>query len=926
MFKKRWIKILSITLASVIAMLFIFSLAITFFINKKLPEIIAEKNDTPFNLTYKDVNYSLFNSSLAINDINITPKDSSNKSALNSTIKSVDIIGINLLKLIKKKEFSALKLKIIQPDIVYYPIKYKHKKEKGSKLKESVDFNKIEIIDGAFKYYAENDKQPNIKLNQIDILFTGVNFNQKMSDKKIPFHYNEFKFKLDSIYFKISENQYLLGEDIKWSNDELSLTNFKLKAKQTESKKYLANNLKIDLFDINASKINFVNTDWGFDSNNKLYFKVDKINFNNAEINILPSKEKEPQPASTLKNNITSLITVKQLAVKNGKFKMWYPNGSRPRFSIDEVNCNFNGIKINELTRASDFPINYNTFTINLKKLYYELNNDQYIKASDVNFTKDKFVLSNFKLKPLVSEHVFLKSPSVSNVLLDIETPTLSLINNKWGFKEKGFYFSTNKIHVDNVDVKLLAEKKNIPHPTNKNVSDHLINFDVNVNEIMIDKSKVTSKDKFDASNFSVVFKGLSNDADKGVTINSLLIKNPSFKIYQQAKKKKIEATSKKLFHSVFTVKNAIIQNATLELTDHLKATTKLKVKPFNLTFDHVNINQNTVNNWIPFSYGSVLLQTQGIDYEINSDYKLTTSSLNYNNGNLVVNQFKLIPKISRNAFISRLKMQEDFYNVTVKKLQGSNVNFGLDNNKDFYLNADQFTFNNLFANIFRSQIPPPNTKVKTMFSEKLRNLKFGLSVKNVKLINSVLEYEEEATSSGVGKLTFSDINTTITNLNSGFKKSKLPNVIINWDSDFMGADLTALWTFNPMDKSEKFNIKGAIKNMYAPNLDAFLVPYLKISAQGNFNAINFDFTGDNFTAKGDFDIRYNNLKVSLLKPDGKKRKFLSAIGNALISKNTKPEGKNVHIKEVKRNQEKSFFNFFLACTLEGLKETILII
>ena len=100
----------------------------------------------------------------------------------------------------------------------------------------------------------------------------------------------------------------------------------------------------------------------------------------------------------------------------------------------------------------------------------------------------------------------------------------------------------------------------------------------------------------------------------------------------------------------------------------------------------------------------------------------------------------------------------------------------------------------------------------------------------------------------------------------------------------------------------------------------------ISISAQGNFNAINFDFTGNNFTAKGDFDIQYNNLKVSLLKKDGKKRKFLSAIGNVLISKNTKPDGKKVHIKEVTRNQQKSFFNFFLACILEGLKETILII
>lgn len=922
MFKKRGIKIAGITLASVIVVLFILSFAVTFFINKKLPQIIAEKNDTPYNFTYKDVYFSVFTSSLSVKGIEISPKDSIKGQDLSSSIKEIDIVQINILKLLKKKEFSASKIKIIQPDIVLYPVE-KDKKHKESKFHQSIDIDKIEIIDGNFQYIKQGETKPSIETKNINILFTGVNFNERMLDKKIPFFYNKFQFDIDSVYIKVSDYQYLFANDLKWSSDKLSLNNFKLKSKQTEGEKYLSNNLKVDLFDIEAPKIELVNTDWGFDAEDKLFFKVDDINFQQPIINILPSHEKEPIPTATLDDDVTSLINVKHLSIKEGKFKMWHPNGSRPRFSIEEVICDFEGIKMNELTRASDFPIDYNTFKINLKTLYYELNRDQYVKASDVNFTKDNFVLNNFKLKPLVSTNYFMRSPSISNVLLDIETPSLSLANNKWGFKDKQFFFSTDKIHIDEVGVKILAEKKNKPH---KKAEEHMINFDINVNEINIDKSRITAKDKFDFSNFSIVFKGLFNDANKGITINSLLVKNPILKIFQQNKKAQPNQQTKKMFKSLFNVKQAKIENGTLELTAKGKNVPILKVKAFDLIFGNVNINEKTVNTWIPFSYATVLFKSAGIDYDLNKNYKMSTANLQYNNGNLAINQFKLIPKISRNAFVSNLKMQEDFYNVTVKNLKGSNVNFGLDNNRDFYINADQFTFNNLFANIFRSQIPPPNTKLKTMFSEKLRNLKFGLSVKNVKLVNSVLEYEEAAATNGTGKLTFSNINTTITNLNSGFKKSKLPNVIVNWDSDFMGADLTALWTFNPMDKTEKFNIKGSIKNMHAPNLDAFLVPYLKVSAQGNFNAINFDFTGDNFTAKGDFDIQYNNLKVSLLKKDGKKRKFLSAIGNVLISKNTKPDGKNVHIKEVKRNQQKSFFNFFLACILEGLKETILII
>ena len=164
MFKKRGIKIAGITLASVIVVLFILSFAITFFINKKLPQIIAEKNDTPYNFTYKDVYFSVFTSSLSVKGIEISPKDSIKGQDLSSSIKEIDIVQINILKLLKKKEFSASKIKIIQPDIVLYPLE-NNKNEKKSKLGQSIDIDKIEIVDGDFKFIKKGEYKPAIETN-----------------------------------------------------------------------------------------------------------------------------------------------------------------------------------------------------------------------------------------------------------------------------------------------------------------------------------------------------------------------------------------------------------------------------------------------------------------------------------------------------------------------------------------------------------------------------------------------------------------------------------------------------------------------------------------------------------------------------------------------------------------------------------------
>ena len=127
------------------------------------------------------------------------------------------------------------------------------------------------------------------------------------------------------------------------------------------------------------------------------------------------------------------------------------------------------------------------------------------------------------------------------------------------------------------------------------------------------------------------------------------------------------------------------------------------------------------------------------------------------------------------------------------------------------------------------------------------------------------------------------------------------------------------------MNKSEDFRIKGYIKNLSMQNMDPFLRPYLKVSAEGNFDQVNFNIKGNDKISNGDFDITYNNLKVNLHKDDGSKRKALSAIANVVVSKNKQGNTKTAEIKGIERDQQKSFFNFFLANLLDGLKQTLLI-
>ena len=102
MFKNRCTKRICIALISIIAILFILSSYATYFLNNRLPKIIAEKNDTAYNLTYEDLSFSFFNSSLSLKNVEVSPKDSlmiKDSIAATGKVKEIDVVGINFFKI-----------------------------------------------------------------------------------------------------------------------------------------------------------------------------------------------------------------------------------------------------------------------------------------------------------------------------------------------------------------------------------------------------------------------------------------------------------------------------------------------------------------------------------------------------------------------------------------------------------------------------------------------------------------------------------------------------------------------------------------------------------------------------------------------------------------------------------------------------------
>ncbi|MGC4041112.1 MAG: hypothetical protein QM710_10095 [Flavobacterium sp.] len=214
----------------------------------------------------------------------------------------------------------------------------------------------------------------------------------------------------------------------------------------------------------------------------------------------------------------------------------------------------------------------------------------------------------------------------------------------------------------------------------------------------------------------------------------------------------------------------------------------------------------------------------------------------------------------------------------------------------------------------------------KHLYNKLLRDLTFDLKVDTLKIRNSVLEYEEEKSFEfGAGKLRFTKFNLTATSINSGFKKTALPDLKIRIDCRFMGdSPFHVNWKLNVMDKSDGFNINGVLTNFEAEKIIPFSKPYLNVTTKGMLDEVRFDFTGNDKMSTGEFKVKYDDLKFTVYQKDDrkKKNKLLTFVTRIFVKKDTKDRLKDADI-EIERIPEKSFYNLFWRSIQEGLKKIL---
>ncbi|CAD0003559.1 hypothetical protein [Flavobacterium salmonis] len=415
------------------------------------------------------------------------------------------------------------------------------------------------------------------------------------------------------------------------------------------------------------------------------------------------------------------------------------------------------------------------------------------------------------------------------------------------------------------------------------------------------------------------------------IQAESIIINKPRIILYKKGEKllnnsKSIKSEILEPFRKIIAVSNIYLNDGTADVVSLDSEKPILSIKKIILKLEGILLTDATLKEKIPIQYKSYALVIDSLFFRTSAFYHLNIGKISTGKNFLKINNFSYIPQFNRPDFIKQLKKEKDINILKFDSAQVAKMNWGFKNDR-FFFKANSIVINHFDANIYRGKMPADDLSKKYLYNHLLRNIKFPLEIDTLQVLKSKLVYEEEKDfSKGPGVLNFDKFNLQATNIKSGFGLKKTDDVKIKVNCIFMKTSpLDVDWSFNVLDKKDSFHIQGVISNFDVAAMERFSKPYMNASFTGVFNKYRFNFYGNDDAVKGNASLDYDDLKVKLYKKKNPQKvaKLKSAIVNLVVKNDSKDKVKNADV-ELKRIQEKSFYNFLWRSIAESLKKILI--
>lgn len=318
-------------------------------------------------------------------------------------------------------------------------------------------------------------------------------------------------------------------------------------------------------------------------------------------------------------------------------------------------------------------------------------------------------------------------------------------------------------------------------------------------------------------------------------------------------------------------------------------------------------------------------------DWEIvtfDSIYRIGAKSveLSHKDKAIHINELIVKPTISQEAFNQLIKYQKELYSITVKKMDLLNISFdSLRFNRTLFIG--QVNFDNAEVGIYKDKTKAQDLNRFPKYpGQQLDEISIPLTIDNLNILESVLEYQEKKTDGDMASVKISKLNLRAQNISNQMTDSPLSVNLNGFLENKVPFDMLLIFSY----KKPEFSFKGTFKSFELADLNPVIQAFAPTSVnKGIIDAITFSGNGFKKGANGEMKFLYHDLDLTIgLKNYSKfKNSMITFAANSYLnSRNPVSPEKPARVvtSTVERDVNKGFINLIIKSVVSGLKETIL--
>ncbi|GHA24160.1 hypothetical protein GCM10007103_01720 [Salinimicrobium marinum] len=407
---------------------------------------------------------------------------------------------------------------------------------------------------------------------------------------------------------------------------------------------------------------------------------------------------------------------------------------------------------------------------------------------------------------------------------------------------------------------------------------------------------------------------------NKKIRIGIIEITDPEI-ILRDKEEDSATGDSESEFEEDIVVNSVEIKNGTLLKTENDTATTDMFLSLRNFRITDVSVNAEAMKKKIPFGYDTYNFEVDSLRMELNDQHNFSTGAFSGDNGNFSIDDLRIIPKYDKVEFQRHIPYEKDRFELLIKNVSLKDLSWIFENDS-LRLESSLLIVNRGDLEVYRNKLIRDDPRIKTLYSEKLRNMPVKVDINEIQVKNTKIVYQEKINEDRPpGEVEFYEVDAEIQDLtNIGMGQEDFPKTKITANALFHNeTPLQINWEFDISSKTDAFTISGNLEKVSEGAINSFLRPAMNVEARGGIESLYFTYSGNDDAAQGDVRIVYTDFKVNVLKDDGtEKSSFWSAVANLFISNDAVNDDVENNDLEVTRDKNKSFWNYLWLMVREG--------